>query len=535
MTEKSGRSQALRRQAEEILRITGADVAAMQSKDIQALVYELQVYQAELEVQNEELRRAHLELEHSRDAFSDLYNFSPIAYVSLSKTGVILEANLTFATLLTIERQTLIGQNISKYIDRSSQDDWFKHCQAVFGGTEKQITELTLVPMKGSARVVRLESRRVLTEHDDLAKCFTALIDLTTEKETSRQVATLSQNLINAGNEVRDLLEAAPDALLVTDSAGILHRLNKQTGRMFGYTIDELIGKPIELLIPERFHEAYAIYRKSPSLKGYRSPLLIHAVHRNGSEFPIEVTLSPLNRLDGQQHIISAIRNISERKAYEEQLQRSLQEKEVLIKEVHHRVKNNLQIVSSILKLQSNSVTDLKTKELFDESRYRIHSMALLHERLYRSEDLAHISLKIYLEDLVHDIFQACGLHTQDIEVHLDIEDVILDLDQMVDCGLITNELVSNALKHAFHDIEKGRIDIKFHRKGANFILAIGDNGPGFSQTANLSSVQTLGLTLVYGLAKELGGSAQVSFKHGTLFTITFPQQHTSHAANTTP
>lgn len=212
---------------------------------------------------------------------------------------------------------------------------------------------------------------------------------------------------------------------------------------------------------------------------------------------------------DGKVVSIQVItRDITERKQAEEHIKASLREKEVLLQEVHHRVKNNMQIISSLLNLQSRHIEDDQLLEMFRDSQNRIKSMALVHEKLYQSEDLASIDFKEYIKSLVNSLFQSCRVDAGGIALKIDVEDVSLGSAYGVPCGLIINKLVSNCVKHAFPENRRGKITIKLHQCKENEIELI---------------VDSLGLRLVTILAEDqLKGKIRVDRKKGTEVSITF-------------
>ena len=216
--------------------------------------------------------------------------------------------------------------------------------------------------------------------------------------------------------------------------------------------------------------------------------------------------------------------DITDQKCAEERLRASLAEKELLLKEIHHRVKNNLQVISSLLSLQSGSVTDKKALELFMESQHRVRSMAMVHERLYQSPDLASIDFAEYVQSLVSHLSRAYGSASGSVAVRLNVQGVSLGVDQAISCGLIINELVSNSLKHAFPQGRQGAIWVTLDRGAGSYVLAVGDDGAGLPADFSFSTAETLGLQLVRTLAEQLDGTIEVDTKRGTVFRITFPQ-----------
>jgi len=201
---------------------------------------------------------------------------------------------------------------------------------------------------------------------------------------------------------------------------------------------------------------------------------------------------------------------IAERKLVEEALNKSIKEKDVLLKEIHHRVKNNLQIVSSLLSLQSQYVNEPGSVELFKESQSRIISMALIHEKLYQTGDLTRINLSEYANELIGDLFRSYSVNTHLMKYQIESKNILLDINTAIPCGLIINELVTNSIKHAFPDNRSGEIKIDIQCHDGNCILKIADNGVGFPDDLDINDVKTLGLQLVTSLTKQLDGTIEL-------------------------
>jgi len=212
-----------------------------------------------------------------------------------------------------------------------------------------------------------------------------------------------------------------------------------------------------------------------------------------------------------------------ERYEAEEEIKRSLKDKEMLLREIHHRVKNNLQVISSIMFLQSKKSTDTNLKEAFLESQNRIKSMVMIHEKLYRSENLANFNYSEYIKDLANSLFRSYRLDTSLIELRLDVGNIILDTDTAVHCGLIINELVSNSIKHAFPAGKNGIISISFQNDSEeSYKLIICDNGVGLNTDFEIESKETLGMQLVRTLVEQLHGQLHIINDNGTKFEISF-------------
>jgi len=234
----------------------------------------------------------------------------------------------------------------------------------------------------------------------------------------------------------------------------------------------------------------------------------------------LEVTLNHVE-YHGRELVISYIRDITDKKRAQEQILLSLKEKEIMLREIHHRVKNNLQIVSSLLSLQAPSLTDPRAIELFRESQNRIRSMSLVHEHLYQSDSLAKVDFREYLTSVTSDLVRMYNV--RGVSTVINAEVVHLEIDTAVPVGLIANELLSNALKHAFMGRTEGRIEICLRRRTNGEVeLSISDNGIGFPGDFDLQRCDSMGMHLVDGLTKQIDGTLSIEQNNGSTFVVTF-------------
>jgi len=223
-------------------------------------------------------------------------------------------------------------------------------------------------------------------------------------------------------------------------------------------------------------------------------------------------------------YIISLSLEASKRDEAQKQIINSLEEKSVLLREIHHRVKNNMQIISSLLSLQSSTIENPEMKDIFNESQNRVRSMSMIHEQLYQTDDLAKIDFNIYVNGLIKSLFQIYSSSQKHIEWDVNVEDVKLDLETAIPCGLIINELVSNSLKHAFKDRFNGKINVKMRKNNGLIILKVADNGVGIPDNFQIEKASTLGLKLVKTLVNQLEGALVIEIKNETSFNVTFKE-----------
>jgi PAS domain S-box-containing protein len=324
----------------------------------------------------------------------------------------------------------------------------------------------------------------------------------------------------------RKVVEAAPGAMVLVGEDGLIAMVNAQAERVFGYAREELLNRPVEMLTPQRFRQNHpalrGLYRteaRSRPLGGGRG---LYGLRKDGSEFPVEIGLDPIETEDGVM-ILSTIADISERRQREGRLEAALKEKEILLGEVHHRVKNNLQIIQSLLHLQAAKVKDRSLSQLLNECQNRIRSMALIHQTLYQSNDFARVDFHLFLDTLAPTLVSSYGADPGRIGLSIEASDVSLPIDAAIPCGLIVNELISNALKHAFPNGRRGRIAVEMTRTVDHWVtLSILDDGVGLPGDVDLARARTLGLQLVWLLSDQLGATLDVNRSTPTRFQLSF-------------
>lgn len=316
-------------------------------------------------------------------------------------------------------------------------------------------------------------------------------------------------------------VELAPCAMLMVDASGTIVMVNAETESTFGYARSELLGQPLEMLIPARWRGHHPSLREgflaNASVRKMGAGRELRALRRNGQEFPVEIGLSPIESSNGTS-TLAAIFDMTERRRQQAAIEQALAEKETLLKEVYHRVKNNLQVVQSLLSLQSQTLPEGTARGAIDDSAQRVRAMALVHEKLYQSGNLAAVSLPGYVKDLMAQIAEAHGTDRRKVKLHAEIVDVQTGLDTAVPFGLLLTELITNCLKHAFPGGAGGDVRISLTRQPDGDLLTIADNGIGFADGFETAmQTQSMGLQLADGLARQLGGQLQARTEGGAV------------------
>lgn len=338
--------------------------------------------------------------------------------------------------------------------------------------------------------------------HDELSMLVNAF---------NRTVDELSRTMVSKGY-LDSIIESMVDALVVAGPDGVIRTANPAAETLYGVPREKMIGTPVTAFIPasDFMHEGTGDIETT-------------ACAGDARQTPVRLSRSVIQSADGDLFgVVFVAQDITERKRAEEQIRTALEEKEVLFKELNHRVKNNLQIIDSLLSLQARRLVD--GREMLQESRDRIQAMALVHEMLYRSETPARIDVQEYLRELTSRLWSSYGGQSSRIRLAADIAAVSLSLDAAIPCGLIINELVTNSLKHAFPGEAGGEIAVELRAlPDSHFVLSVRDDGIGLPDDFDIATAQSLGLRLVRTLAEQIGvGTLRVQGTGGTRFEMSF-------------
>jgi PAS domain S-box-containing protein len=331
----------------------------------------------------------------------------------------------------------------------------------------------------------------------------------------------INKTLLGSKNGWQLTFDAIPDLIAILDNNHRIVKVNKAMAERLKTSQDACVGSICYQVVHNGEHPPKNCPHKQLLKDGLEHTSEVDEKNLGGYFI---VTASPITDDDGK--VLGSIHiahDITHRKEMEKKLEKTLEEKDTLMKEIYHRVKNNLMVISSLLSLQSNYIKDKNTKDIFKESQNRAKSMALIHEKLYRSEDLKGINFTEYLENLSNDLYHTYTVDKSLVKLILDVEDVNLDVETSIPLGLILNELLTNSLKHAFPDGRKGEIIVELHKDDiGKFRMTVADNGVGFPESLDYKNTASLGMKLINSLTAQIEGNLIMDRNNGTEFTVVF-------------
>ncbi len=455
------------------------------------------------------------------------------AVVVLDNDGVTLECNRSAERVLDCSAEEIIGTSVSEILGRAVKEDggllssrdqpWAK----VLEGRGPQTGEVMGVPRPDGSMIWISVNSVPLTREG--AETPNGVLMSFTDITASRQ-RELGRMAVQRAEELDAVLEAMVEGVFVYDAAGTVVQANSAAREFLG--VEPLSMGREELLsrLDARRPDGSPIpAEETPGGRALRGEHVmneeISVAVSDGSRRPMMVSCSPLIADNSVIGAVMVARDLTESREGEERLRASLREKEVLIKEIHHRVKNNLQIIASMLNLQTGCISDDYSRLALRDSQNRIRTLALVHEKLYSSGDVSQIAVKDYIRDLTSSLFKSLTEASPSVALRLDLADVSLDLDAVIPLALILNELVSNSLQHAFPDGREGEIAVVLvPNSNSRLELVVADDGVGFPENLDYRETETLGLQLVCLLTTQLGGNIELERNDGTVFTIEFPE-----------
>lgn len=476
-------------------------------------------------------RNAEEQLRQSASHLNALFNNSLQAFILLDNELRILAFNrIAQIGAMSIWGQKLVvGNIISEIIFPDYKQKYIEYCQIAFAGNSHIVPEILLKTYNGGEVWLEISFVPVVEEGSKVNKiCFSGL-NITKRKKAQKK-------LLNAENNYRSIVENAVIGIFQVLPNGEFLSVNPAMAAMLGFDTPEELMEHREAIdnyvLPEKRREFIDLLNEHGEISVFE----FQGKKRNGEiawftqGARAVYADSPSNNT--VLYYEGFTRDVTERKKAELTLQTSLQEKELLLKEIHHRVKNNLQIISSLLNLQAELIVDEQMLGLFKDSQSRVRTMALIHEQLYRSFNVGTVDFRSYVQYLVQFLERTYHFAGCYIEFKNEIDEIDLAIDLAVPCGLIINELVSNALKYAFVGVKEGVVAITILRLPSSpnkILIEVGDSGCGISDEAVIENPPTLGLQLVQMLTKQLGGTLSFEWGSktklgGTEIRIIFPE-----------
>ncbi|MBI2427257.1 MAG: PAS domain S-box protein [Ignavibacteriales bacterium] len=462
-----------------------------------------------------ERKRIEDELRNSEERFRAIANAITVPLIiSRLPDGKVLYANRYFADSAGLMQEDVIGSLTPSFYQKSEDRERLMSILAAKG----RVTNFEVAVTSPSGRKGTVVISAELTTFQGENAVVATFYDVTQRKK-------LEQALSESEERFRVLVEKSTDGICLFDRRLRLLYATPSVEKMVGYSVDELKGMNILAMTDPADRK---VHRKNIHtlfhMDGSVASTQVRFRHKNGSWVYLEGSLTNFIHDPRIHAIVCNFRNVTDRVHAEDRIHRSLQEKEILLKEVHHRVKNNMQVVSSLLNLHSSSIKNTRVRSIFLESQNRVKSMALVHEILYQTKDLARVNMMHYTKKLIAVIQQSFAAQAKFVAIAPKIANINLDVDAAIPCGLIINELVTNALKHAFAAGKTGKISIVIsQRNSSHVVLTVHDDGKGLPKGFTAAEHASLGLTLVQALVEQLKGTLSVTVKRGTAFSVTFP------------
>lgn len=432
--------------------------------------------------------------------------------VITNKEGVIEYVNPTCEELTGYTKAELLGRTPKAFKSDQHDSDFYEKLwstilsgqafRAVFANCKKSgdlfYEEKTITPIRN--------------EEGNITHFVSTGKDITERRQVEEKLSRIGK-----------AIESVSDAIGMSDVSGVSLYHNKAFLDLFGLTVEELNAAGGPTVLYSNAAVAQDVFRTIQNGNSWSGEVTM--MRRDGTPLLVSLRADAIKDEEGKLvGLIGVHTDITKQKKAEQQIKASLKEKEVLLQEIHHRVKNNLQIISSLLSIQSEVVEDGQVLDILRDSQNRVQSMALIHERLYQSQDMIKIEFSEYIQNLVINLFHSYDIDFNQISLELDAQDVPLSINTAIPCGLIINELISNALKYAFPGQGKGRIYISLFEKQNRFILEIKDNGIGLPENLDLENTKTLGLRLVDTLVHQIRGTMRIDRNQGTSFEIIFSE-----------
>ncbi len=410
-------------------------------------------------------------------------------------------------------------QSSEKWLDFIYPED----CPRIIAALPKQIhgeynEQYRIIRADGEIRWIQDRAFPICDQEGNIYRIAGIAEDITQRKQIE-ETLKLQERAIAASNNGIIIVDAR-----LAEKTTIF--VNTAFEKITGYSAEEVIGRNCRFLQGNDREQAGLKEIRTALQNKQSCKVIIRNYRKDGTLFWNELNISPIyDDHENITHFIGIQNDVTKRKEAEEQIKSSLEQKEILLKEVHHRVKNNLLVISSLLYWQAEYITDPTTLKIFEQSQYRIQSMALIHEKLYQSKNLAKIDLSEYLETLAKQLECSLNSDYQKVVINFDLQSIFLNVETATPCGLIVNELIANVFEHAFPNHETGEIWLRVKQDADKRVtIIIEDNGIGLPADLDIQNTESLGLQLIFLLTKQLEGEITVTCHNGTKFVLTFSE-----------
>jgi len=460
-------------------------------------------------------KKQEAQLRQSEELFRQLFQNAPNAIAQLDSENQVLKINPRFGEMFGYTEAEVTGININDLVVPESERTQAERFTSLsYDGNPIQ-GEAIRKTKDGKHLNVLVASVPVFID-GKTTFVYAIYLDITERKQIQAELQKEKEFVESAINSL-------PGIFFLFNEHSRLQRWNRNLEQVTGYTDTELQNRPLDAFIPDE--DLQAVTRAMDSKTTHRDLRLeTYLITKSGQQIPYYLT-GHLLVSNNNRYIVGTGIDFSHRKKAEENVKKSLREKEVLLEEIHHRVKNNLAVINGLLELQSYNTENLEVKNLLKDSQSRIHSMALVHEQLYQMETLSEIELGNYIEQLVHSIKQMIHDTQNDIHFSMHADPIYLTITQAVPCGLLLNEIITNAFKHAFIDQDEGEIRIDIVFNDPKITLKIVDNGAGLPENFDINKPDSLGMTLIRTLSKQLEAELEINGDDGTRYLIQFDKE----------
>lgn len=445
-----------------------------------------------------------------------IFENAPIGIVHFDSSGILTDCNSQFAKILGAAKEKLLGINMTTLPDKRVTDAVQKALAGDDGRYEGHYKSIT----SGKVTPVRVQFTGL--QENEATIGGIGIVEDISERISLQQMLT----------KFRLGIDRSSNPIYITDTDGYIQYVNPAFERHYGYKSEEAVGKTPKILKSgaqeDEFYQRF--WSKIKSGQSAEGDLVNRT--KQGKLVNVHYSTNPIIDEDGEHLGYIAIQdNITERVEMEQQIRDSLKEKNVMLAEIHHRVKNNLAIISSLLELETFESNDQQTIDFIRKSQTRIKSMAIVHEKLYKNANLSKVNLKEYVEELAPTIRETWIDDALSISFQMEIDDIEININQAIPLSLIIHELITNSIKHAFNSVSKGIIYVDIKEDDNNVHCTFSDSGISLSEDFDIDSAQKLGLSLVQLLTRQLQGSLSYDIEDGLTYRISFEKKNKSGAS----